>query len=414
VARVNETYHANARTIQQARSDIQATRLLVRDYLLEPTEENSIELQEKMRAHKARILDQILKLEPLGDASVLDRLRASFDQYCASIEPLLEWKPDKNLAQSYAALRRQVQPRREDVVELLEEMQTLNDAALKRDVQRIAQTEEQFTASLKRMMIASALLGIVVALVSVRRIHLLERRNEMQHRRTEQAEQEMRRLSQQLVHAQEDERRSISRELHDEVGQMLTGLRMELKAISKLYGASPSEFQARIEQGRRVVEQTLQSVRDLAMGLRPSMLDDLGLEAAIRWQVREFARRHDIAVDLSIDCDLTNLPDQHRTNLYRVLQEALTNCARHSSARSVNVEMASTECDLRLTVRDDGLGMADRTASSGLGLIGMQERVRELGGSMSLESRPGRGTSLTVAIPVSWRETESERTSTAC
>jgi signal transduction histidine kinase len=292
-------------------------------------------------------------------------------------------------------------------------MQTANDAALQRDVQRIAQTEERFTASLRRMMIASALLGVIVALASVLRVHVLERRHEVQHRRTEQAEQEMRRLSQQIVHAQEDERRSISRELHDEVGQMLTGLRMELKSISRLHGASASEFQSRIEQGRRVVEQTLQAVRDLAMGLRPSMLDDLGLDAAIRWQAREFCRRHDIAVSVNIDCDLTNLPDPHRTNLYRVVQEAFTNCARHSGARSVQVDLICMDGELRLSVKDDGIGVTSN-GSAGIGVIGMQERMRELGGSMSLTSQPGGGALLSVAVPVSWREAQSERTSIAC
>lgn len=412
VARVNETYHANARHIELARSGIQASRVLVRDYLLDPSQDNSVELQEKMREHKAQIAGHLDSLQPLVGDEAVAKVRRNFDLYFASIEPLLVWRSD-DLPIPYAALRRKIQPRRGDVVELLDELQTSNDAALQRDVQRIALTEEQFTASLQKMMIASALVGIFVALASILRVHSLERRNERQHRRTEQAEQEMRRLSQQLVHAQEDERRSISRELHDEVGQMLTALRMELKEISRLHGASGAEFQARIEQGRRVVEQTLQAVRDLAMGLRPSMLDDLGLDAAIRWQAREFCRRQDIAVNLNINCDLSNLPEQHRTNLYRVVQEALTNCARHSAARTVHVDMTRANGHLRLSVKDDGKGTATRS-SGGLGLLGIQERVRELGGSMSLDSSPGRGTALTIVIPVSWKEVPGERTSLAC
>ena len=265
------------------------------------------------------------------------------------------------------------------------------------------------------MMVATAILGLLVAFASAMRVRTLESRSAEQHRLTEQAEQEMRRLSQQLVHAQEDERRSISRELHDEIGQMLTGLRMEFRSLSKLHAASSAEFNTRLEQGKVLLDQTLQAIRDVAMGLRPSMLDDLGLDAALGWQVREFGRRHDIPVTLNIDADLSNLPDQYRTNLYRIVQEALTNCARHSQAKSVTITIAYKTGDLRLVVADDGVGITrPANPSGGLGLVGIQERARELRGTVRVDSTPGRGTSLTVSVPADWRTSNVRHTSTAC
>jgi signal transduction histidine kinase len=282
-------------------------------------------------------------------------------------------------------------------------------------VQSIAAAEERFTASMTRMMIASAVLGLLVALASVARVRVLESRSHQHRRLTEEAEQKMRKLSQQVVRAQEDERRSISRELHDEVGQMLTGLRMELRGLLRMQEAPAAEFQRQVEQARTVVDQTLQSIRDIAMGLRPSMLDDLGLDAALRWQAREFCRRHDIPVTVEINADLSHLPEQHRTNLYRIVQEGLTNCARHAQARSVTVHIDRTDSELTVSVIDDGIGAVNGARSAGLGLIGIQERARELGGTADLRSRrPAAGTALTVTVPVAWKESYVESSSAAC
>ena len=327
---------------------------------------------------------------------------------------MLDWTVQDAQRSSYAFLREGVTPRREAVTALTNEIETAVDASLQDNVARLARRETDFNEFLMRMTVATGILGLLVAFASVFRVRTLERRGEEQHRLTEQAEQEMRRLSHQLVHAQEDERRSISRELHDEVGQMLTGLRMEFRSLGKMHGASRADFDTRLEQGRVLLDQTLQSVRDIAMGLRPSMLDDLGLDAALRWQVREFGRRHDIPVTLNIDADLTNLPEQHRTNLYRIVQEALTNCARHAQAQSVTITIAYKNGDLRLVVSDDGVGMSQPAhPGGGLGLIGIQERARDLGGSVRLDSSPGRGTSLSVSVPADWRTASVRHTSTA-
>jgi signal transduction histidine kinase len=173
---------------------------------------------------------------------------------------------------------------------------------------------------------------------------------------------------------------------------------MEFRSLAKMHNVSSEEFHSRIEQGKMLLDQALQGVRDIAMGLRPSMLDDLGLEAALQWQVREFCRRHEIPVNITVKTPLGDLPEGDKTNLYRIVQEALTNCARHSQAKSISIVIDRQNGALRLVVRDDGIGFRPGTNGKGLGLVGIQERAREMGGSMNIESN-SRGTALTVVMP---------------
>jgi signal transduction histidine kinase len=234
----------------------------------------------------------------------------------------------------------------------------------------------------------------------------LERRAEQQRLRTVLAEKELRLLSQKLVHAQEDESRRLSRELHDEVGQMLTALRVELGNLDKLRSGPDEEFSSHLEDAKSLTVRTLNSVRNLASGLRPSILDDFGLGPALQWQAREFSRRTGVPVEVVLGGLPVELPDLHRTCVYRVVQEALTNCARHAQARQIRVALHTELDQLSLTIQDDGQGLPenfsahDRPFASGTGLVGMEERVRELGGLLEIQSQAGRGTLIKVSIPI--------------
>jgi signal transduction histidine kinase len=261
----------------------------------------------------------------------------------------------------------------------------------------------EFQAYLRKMLFLSILLAIGVALISIFRVSALDRRSEIQRQRAESAEMGLRRLSNQLLQAQEDERKSISRELHDEIGQMLTGLKMELANLEEFRNSSEGEFEKHLAETKALTEQTMRSVRDLAMGLRPSMLDDLGLEPALRWQVNEFSRHSGIPVSIEIDGNLENLPDSERTCIYRVIQESLTNCARHAEARNVRITMHGSKERISLTVQDDGKGFDIKSVGGpGLGLIGMEERIKKLGGTLAISSQSlgnHKGTILTVELP---------------
>ena len=141
----------------------------------------------------------------------------------------------------------------------------------------------------------------------------------------------------------------------------------------------------------------MRSVRDLAMGLRPSMLDDLGLEPALRWQAREFSRRSGVPVSVETQGDLEHLSESIRTCIYRVVQESLTNCARHAQASKVQITVHGNDDKISLTVQDDGKGFNPNTVSgSGLGLIGMGERVKKLGGILTISSQSLKGLKGTV------------------
>ena len=206
------------------------------------------------------------------------------------------------------------------------------------------------------------------------------------------------RLSNQLVRVQEDERRTISRELHDEIGQILTGLRMELGSLSR--GESDAGYRERLDSVKRLAEEALRSVRNLALLLRPSMLDDLGLEPALRWQAKEFSRRTGIPVSVDIQGNIDSLPEAVRICLYRAIQEALTNCSKHAEATRITVTVSQKKDLISASVEDNGRGFDARQRTSGLGLVGMEERVRALQGRFAISSVPGERTSVSLSLPL--------------
>jgi len=236
------------------------------------------------------------------------------------------------------------------------------------------------------------------------RLRVLERRSEDQRSIAEEAERQMRALSQQLVATQEEERKHLSRELHDHVGQVLTALRMELGRIERLRppdaGLRTDELVAAVGECRQLVDSMVRTVRDLALGLRPSMLDDLGLQPALEWHVRDFTRRYGLPVQLDVTGELERLPDLHKTCAYRVIQEALTNCIRHASATRVSVRVSGGPDSLEVTVADNGVGLEPERRRRGLGLRGIEERVRDQGGTMTIRTAGGAGTTLTIRLPL--------------
>jgi signal transduction histidine kinase len=255
------------------------------------------------------------------------------------------------------------------------------------------------------MLGATVAVGIAIAAATLFWISKLERRSVESRRRTEAAEAQLRRLSRQLVQAQEEERKGISRELHDEVGQMLTALRMEVRSLQDLRTAPEAEFAEHVDSAKRLAEQSLRSLKDIAMGLRPSMLDDLGLGSAIQWQARQFSKRAGIPVNVHIDGLPAALPERHRTCVYRLVQEALTTCARHSHARTIDVNVTNRDGRLSVSVKDDGVGFDPaKVKGRGLGLLGIEERVLELGGDLRVTSQPQHGVALYATIPIEEKE----------
>jgi signal transduction histidine kinase len=288
---------------------------------------------------------------------------------------------------------------RQTVLTLAKKIDAVNESSIRQQESEIHEDR----LALRRFAFRSALLlvglSVVIALAAIVYLARLESRSEAEKKRAEEAEYELRRLSQQLVRAQEEERKSISRELHDEVGQILTGLRLELGALSPVDGRPG--FEERVNSMKALAEDALRAVRNLSLLLRPPMLDDLGLGPALRWQAREFARRIGVPISVDIDGDLEDLPEAHRICLYRVVQEALTNSARHAAPARITVTIRQTRDVVEAVIRDDGRGFPDKELrTQGLGLTGMDERIRTLQGSLSISSRPGEGTELHIALPL--------------
>ena len=219
-----------------------------------------------------------------------------------------------------------------------------------------------------------------------------------------QAHERLQALSQQLMEVQENERRSLAQDLHDEIGQALTVVKMNLQTVQRL--GHTSDMSA-LKDSSDVVEQILQHVRALSLDLRPSLLDDLGLVPAVRWYVTRQAERAGWDIDVKVDESLPPLPQSVAIACFRVLQEALTNIIRHSSATCVRVSLQQEDNDLLLCVHDNGVGFDVQNAllkaarqGQSLGLIGMQERIRSLNGSIVVESDAGQGTLIRVRVPV--------------
>jgi signal transduction histidine kinase len=285
-------------------------------------------------------------------------------------------------------------------MDLAREVAKLNQQNLDRERQRIRESQEVLHKFLLKIMWFALGLGTVVALVTTYRVTTLERKHDEQTHRIEEAENNLRRLSRRLVQAQEGERKSLSRELHDEVGQMLTALGIELGNLHSFRSSDQSAFHAHIDDAKRLNTDVMRAIRDLAMGLRPSMLDDLGLAPALEWQGREFSRHTGVPAVVTVDGVMDGLPEAHRTCIYRIVQEALTNCAKHAKAKNVSVTVQGQAGQVEAVIQDDGIGFNSTHRSGGLGLLAIEERVQELEGALQIISQPGKGTTLRVRIPV--------------
>ncbi len=219
-----------------------------------------------------------------------------------------------------------------------------------------------------------------------------------------EAHERLQALSQQLMEVQEHERRRLALDLHDEIGQALTVVKMNLQTMQRLGSASDTRT---LKDSLDVIEQTLQHVRALSLDLRPSLLDDLGLVPAVRWYVTRQAERAGWAIDVQVDESLPPLPQEAAIACFRVIQEAVTNIIRHSKATRVCVSLQRQGSELRLRIHDNGVGFDVQRAlikaakqGQSMGLIGMQERIRSLNGSFAITSDPEQGTEVCVRVPV--------------
>jgi PAS domain S-box-containing protein len=229
------------------------------------------------------------------------------------------------------------------------------------------------------------------------------------------AQEASRTYSRRLIEAQEAERRRISLELHDQVGQILTAVKMNLHALRKT--CSSPEILTSIEENLNVIDEAVDQVRDLSVDLRPLLLDDFGLVVAVRWYLDRQAKNSGVAVEfisLSLNED-DRFPADLETACFRIVQEAVTNIIRHARATRISIRLEKTGSDLMLVIGDDGAGFdvkAVRTGANGaatLGLRGMEERAQAVGGTLTIDSAPGLGTQICVSFPLTYEQVRTER-----
>jgi signal transduction histidine kinase len=324
-------------------------------------------------------------------------LRNELNVYWTSVTRTLT-AAERGDASSHA-YRKDWSDERDAVLEITGEIDALNRANLTHEEGQIENQQSALKQFAMRSTGELLLLGVLIAAASTMYLARLEHISDREKHRAEEAEFELRRLSNQLVQMQEEERKTISRELHDEVGQILTGLRMELGSLSK--GEGDADFWQRLDSVKALAEDSLRAVRNLALLLRPSMLDDLGLEPALRWQAKEFSRRTGVPVSIEVLGDVNRSPESHRICLYRLIQEGLTNCAKHAEAARVTLIVTQDDDLLSASIQDNGKGFdASRLPARGLGLLGMEERVRALQGKVTISSQPGKGTLIRVSLPL--------------
>jgi signal transduction histidine kinase len=403
------TYHHNVDVkLRRLRSDVHLSGIFVRDYLLDIERERGPEYRQRLAEFRRTNMATVTELKAFarGNDERISNLQTQLDDYWETFDPLFDWTLTEKILRSAGFLRREVVPRREAVLAIAQEIEELNNANLVAQQAEVARRHEAFRDDLHRLLWRSVLLGLAVALGSVFRLRVLERRSDEQRSFAQQAERQMRQLSQQLVAAQEEERKHLSRELHDHVAQVLTALRMELGRIERMRTPGDERVRAAVAESKKLVDSMFRTVRDLALGLRPSMLDDFGLQAALEWHVRDFIARYGVDVELEMVGRFDTTPEGHRTCVYRVVQEALTNCVRHARAKSIAVTVTGQTGHLDVSITDDGVGFDPARRRDGLGLRGIEERVKELQGTVTVDSVAGTGTRLAIRLPLPEPATE--------
>lgn len=243
---------------------------------------------------------------------------------------------------------------------------------------------------------AAALLALAFAVITVRMVSDLIRGMEWQTA-------ELGRVSWHMLDNQEAAARRFSHELHDELGGSLTAIKTNLMALEAAQGSAGTVQQARVDDCLHLVDEAIGNVRQMSQLLRPTILDDFGLEAGLRWLAEGFATRTGVEVDFQSSYS-GRLPDETETHLFRIAQEALTNVARHADARHVGILLDTHGEEIRLGIRDDGRGLTPEgngpRRGSGLGLVGMGARARSAGGQFAIHGKPGEGVSIEVRVPL--------------
>jgi signal transduction histidine kinase len=335
-----------------------------------------------------------------GDVQqLLEQMRRQILQQENSFADVQTWQPQNRQQRAEQFIGGTLLPWRAQVLELSQQLSSANSQILDRQNHLLASRFQQLETRLVWLVALAIAAGVLISLVCGWYILRLERQGRQRYQALARSRLELEGLSARLVEAQEQERRSISRELHDEVGQTLGALLVEVGQLAKVVPTEDRVAQVQIAHIKTVAENAVKSVRDIALLLRPPMLDDLGLVPALEWQAREVSRRSDMEVDVHSEHVSEQLPDEIKVCIYRLVQEALNNAASHAAAKTARVTVTQDRDKIHVQIVDDGAGF-DAARSRGMGILGMEERVKRLGGTLTIASARGRGTTVKAELPL--------------
>ncbi|MFB3829149.1 MAG: sensor histidine kinase [Bryobacteraceae bacterium] len=402
-AEIYRNYIDRDEALSRLRRNVLLSSNHVRDFFLSTREDRVAVLTAELRSLKQQNSEALAQLERLEKpARVHVSPRRLVEEYWRVVEPVPE-KSALTASAAYDFVQREIVPRRTAAYSSLRQLTQVYQAELQNDEVEYARDRQTTVRRLAMVLGFCVVLGLFVTWLTLRYTDNLERETQRQYSEVARAKGDLRELSAKLLEIQEEERRRLSRGLHDELGQTLTALRIEVShALSR---AATAEVRERLERARALAERCVQTVRDISLVLRPALLDDLGLAPALQWQVEDFGRRSGITGEFIEEGVQERLPDVVKTCVYRVVQEALNNCEKHSGASKAFVSVRQAAGRLSVEVRDDGRGFeVDRNnmpaRGEGLGLLGMRERAARLGGSLAIESAPGRGVRVLLEVPV--------------
>ncbi len=378
----------------------------IRDFFISTTPAQAAQLRSQIEALRSEDEAALQHMERLPRMSATAAtLRKSLGEFWATIAPLPETMLKVPNEGQFAFLQDVIVPRRGQLYTALLDLTTADQEKLQQSEKDFAETRRKAAERLLMMLVLSVFLGIVVARLSVRHAENLEQEADRHFAAVEQTRQELQQLSARLLEVEEEGRRKLSRELHDEIGQTLALLQIEISHAQAALGDGPAAARERLGRARELVERTVQTIRHISGVLRPALLDDLGLVPALQFQLEDFLRRSNIACEFVEEGVADLLPDAVKTCVYRVVQEALHNCEKHSGASRVRVVVRQLPECLVAEIEDNGRGfpmneqrMPYRT--SGLGLLGLRERAANAGGTLLIDSAPGQGTRIALRIPL--------------
>jgi signal transduction histidine kinase len=371
----------------------------VRDFYLNPVP-NREELQSRLNALSKESdagLTELAKVTTHGEQVIHLRLRFIELWQSTTRAASEDWAPEER----FEFLQKEIVPRRDEAGRVLREIEKANHSSLTDSEVEMRDTRAGAARRLLAILGACLFCGVVIAWFSIRHAEQLEREAARRFREVLDAKRQLEELSARLMEVQEEERTRLSRELHDEIVQNLAVLKMEIVQAQNLTNDRVPEAADPLSRARLLAEETVRSVRDISLLLRPSLLDDLGLGPALQWQTEEFTRRTGVPCVLE-ESDLSDdLPESVKTCVYRVAQEALRNCEKHSLASSVVVRVSQTDDELEMIIEDDGRGFTRNPRKpANLGVLGMRERAYALGGTLETSNRPEGGASVTLTIPL--------------